>query len=45
MRTAVGLAAFRDGSSGGVIRLAVIDKDGTKRQVGNALDALILRKF
>ncbi|KAH7729420.1 PBS-1 protein [Aphelenchoides avenae] len=33
VRTAVGLAAFRDGSSGGVIRLAVIDKDGTKRQL------------
>jgi 20S proteasome alpha/beta subunit len=31
--SAVYLATFRDGSSGGVIRLAIIDKDGTRREV------------
>lgn len=30
---AVALATSRDGSSGGVIRLAVIDKTGTQRMV------------
>ncbi len=33
VKKAVALATFRDKSSGGVIRLAVIDKDGTHRQV------------
>ncbi|KAJ2540451.1 Proteasome subunit beta type-1 [Coemansia sp. RSA 1853] len=38
-KNAVGLAITRDGSSGGVIRLAVITKDGVERQVvyGNEL--------
>ncbi|VDD96233.1 unnamed protein product [Enterobius vermicularis] len=31
VKNAVALATYRDGSSGGVIRLAVIDKDGTRR--------------
>uniref|UniRef100_A0A914CHS7 proteasome endopeptidase complex n=1 Tax=Acrobeloides nanus TaxID=290746 RepID=A0A914CHS7_9BILA len=31
--SAVYLATFRDGSSGGVIRLAIIDKDGTRREL------------
>ncbi|CAD5225160.1 unnamed protein product [Bursaphelenchus xylophilus] len=31
--TSVGLAMYRDGSSGGVIRLAIIDKTGTKREL------------
>uniref|UniRef100_A0A0M3I9B4 proteasome endopeptidase complex n=2 Tax=Ascaris TaxID=6251 RepID=A0A0M3I9B4_ASCLU len=31
VKTAVGLATYRDGSSGGVIRLAVVDKNGTTR--------------
>lgn len=30
-RNAIALAASRDGSSGGVVRLAVIDKDGTRQ--------------
>lgn len=30
---AVSLAIQRDGSSGGVVRLAVITKDGVKREV------------
>ncbi|KAF1759701.1 hypothetical protein GCK72_016168 [Caenorhabditis remanei] len=30
VKQAVGLATFRDGSSGGVVRLAVIDKTGSK---------------
>ncbi|CAJ0574512.1 unnamed protein product, partial [Mesorhabditis spiculigera] len=29
VKEAVGLATFRDGSSGGVIRIGVVDKDGT----------------
>jgi 20S proteasome subunit beta 1 len=33
VRMAVYLATFRDGSSGGVIRLAIIDKDGTRREL------------
>ncbi len=33
MRTAVGLATMRDGSSGGVIRLAVVDGNGTRREL------------
>lgn len=33
VKNAVALATYRDGSSGGVIRLAVIDKDGTRRTV------------
>jgi 20S proteasome subunit beta 1 len=33
VRTAVFLATYRDGSSGGVIRIAVIDKDGTRREL------------
>ncbi|KHN82589.1 Proteasome subunit beta type-6 [Toxocara canis] len=31
VKTAVSLATYRDGSSGGVIRLAVVDKNGTTR--------------
>lgn len=30
---AVYLATYRDGSSGGVIRLAIVDKDGTRREL------------
>ncbi|VDK67743.1 unnamed protein product [Anisakis simplex] len=33
VKTAVGLATYRDGSSGGVIRLAVVDKNGTTRSL------------
>ncbi|KAK0400665.1 hypothetical protein QR680_015379 [Steinernema hermaphroditum] len=33
VKQAVGLATFRDGSSGGVIRIAVIDAAGTRRQL------------
>jgi 20S proteasome subunit beta 1 len=33
VRTAVFLATYRDGSSGGVIRLAIVDKDGTRREL------------
>ncbi|KAK6016319.1 hypothetical protein OSTOST_18199 [Ostertagia ostertagi] len=33
VKQAVGLATFRDGSSGGVVRVAVIDKTGTKIEV------------
>jgi 20S proteasome alpha/beta subunit len=32
-KQAVALAIHRDGASGGVIRLAVINKDGTHREV------------
>ena len=30
---AVALAIFRDGSSGGVIRMAAVNKDGVERKV------------
>uniref|UniRef100_A0A0N4Z791 Proteasome subunit beta n=1 Tax=Parastrongyloides trichosuri TaxID=131310 RepID=A0A0N4Z791_PARTI len=33
VRMAVGLAVHRDGSSGGIIRIAIINKDGTERQI------------
>jgi 20S proteasome subunit beta 1 len=33
MHTALSLAMSRDGSSGGVIRLAIIDKDGVERKL------------
>lgn len=33
VRRAVFLATFRDGSSGGVIRLAVVNKEGTQREL------------
>lgn len=33
VKQAVGLATFRDGSSGGVVRLATIDKSGTKMEL------------
>ena len=33
IKTAIALAIARDGSSGGVIRLAIIDKDGVERKV------------
>jgi len=33
VRNAVGLATMRDGSSGGVIRLAVVDGSGTQREL------------
>jgi len=33
VRTSVGLATMRDGSSGGVIRLAIVNKNGTVREV------------
>ncbi|CAB3409396.1 unnamed protein product [Caenorhabditis bovis] len=33
VKQAVGLAVFRDGSSGGVVRLATIDKTGTKLEL------------
>lgn len=36
---AVALATFRDGSSGGVIRLAVIDRNGTQRTVSQSMCA------
>ena len=32
VRTGVNLAIHRDGSSGGVIRMAIIDKNGTRRE-------------
>lgn len=39
VKNALALAMARDGSSGGVIRLVIIDKDGTKREFipGNKL--------
>uniref|UniRef100_A0AC35TRU0 Proteasome subunit beta n=1 Tax=Rhabditophanes sp. KR3021 TaxID=114890 RepID=A0AC35TRU0_9BILA len=33
VKQAVGLATHRDGSSGGIIRIAIIDKNGTRRQI------------
>jgi len=36
--TTVALAMSRDGSSGGVIRLATIDKDGIQRHVFKGKD-------
>lgn len=37
---AVALATIHDGSSGGVIRLAVIDKTGTKRMASHFFEIL-----
>lgn len=42
---AVALATIRDGSSGGVIRLAVIDKTGTKRTVSYLILEVLLKMY
>lgn len=33
VKMAVGLAVHRDGSSGGIIRIAILNKNGTERQI------------